>query len=154
METYSSFIRERGKFDEFSWTFLADSDGAAIMSEILYAFSKFARFLIDFGLVFVAESPIYYQNGKYYYPSDVPVGSQFPGGDFNPSKHFKRYKGLAALDVEDAKAAFFNESTRRLIQVTPEGMDYSMKLVEDINTRKQLLYNHNILTNPYNFTDL
>ena len=85
---------------------MADSDGAAIMSEILYAFSKFARFLIDFGLVFVAESPIYYQNGKYYYPSDVPVGSQFPGGDFNPSKHFKRYKGLAALDVEDAKATF------------------------------------------------
>ena len=54
----------------------------------------------------------------------------------------------------DAKAAFFEESTRRLVRVTVDGIEYSRKLVEDINVRKELLYKNNILTNPYNFTDL
>jgi hypothetical protein len=50
--------------------------------------------MIDFGLVYVAESPIYSQDGKYFYPSDPKI----PGTDFrvgmDPNKKFKRYKGL------------------------------------------------------------
>jgi len=33
-------------------------------------------------------------------------------------------------------------------------MDFAMKLVEDIDARKELLYDKNILSNPYNFKDL
>lgn len=110
--------------------------------------------MLDFQLVEIAQSPLFKQNGKYYYPSDIPTGSLFPGGDFDPNKPFKRYKGLGSLEQEDAYAAFFNESTRKFIKVTTEGIEYSMKLVEDINTRKALLYENNIITNPYNFTDL
>lgn len=133
---------------------MSDSDGGIIATELLYAISKFARFLLDFGLVYIAESPLFSQNGKYYYPSDIPVGSVFPGGDFDSNKYFKRYKGLGSLDLDDAKAAFFEESTRRLVRVTVDGIEYSRKLVEDIKVRKELLYKNNILTNPYNFTDL
>jgi len=50
--------------------------------------------------------------------------------------------------------SFYNPATRRLILVTEEGVDYSMKLNEDINERKKLLYNKGILSNPYNFTDI
>ena len=54
--------------------------------------------MIDFGLVYVAESPIYSQDGVYYYPSDPKI----PGTDFrvgmNPDKKFKRYKGLGSLE--------------------------------------------------------
>ena len=45
---------------------------------------------------------------------------------------------------------FFNPATRRLIQVTPEGLDYFMSLVEDIDVRKDLMINKGIISNPYN----
>ena len=70
------------------------NETVSIQNGLLYAFLKFARFMIDFGLVYVAESPIYSQDGVYYYPSDPKI----PGTDFrvgmNPDKKFKRYKGL------------------------------------------------------------
>jgi DNA gyrase/topoisomerase IV subunit B len=110
--------------------------------------------MIDFGLIFIAESPIYSQDGKYFYPSDPKI----PGTDFrvgmNPEKKFKRYKGLGSLDKEEVYDAFYNPNTRRLFQVVPDGDSFAMKLVEDINARKDLLYKKGILSNPYNFTDL
>ena len=66
----------------------------AIQNGLLYAISKFARFLLDFGLVYIAESPIFEQGGKYFYPSDPrQPGTQFPVG-LNPNKYFRRFKGL------------------------------------------------------------
>ena len=61
---------------------------------------------------------------------------------------------VGSLDKEEVYDAFYNHDTRRLFQVVPEGAGYAMKLVEDINERKNLLYQKGILTNPYNFTDL
>ena len=66
----------------------------AIQNGLLYAISKFARFLLDWGLVYISESPIYEQDGKYFYPSDPrQPGTQFPVG-LNQNKHFRRFKGL------------------------------------------------------------
>ena len=133
---------------------MADEDGLAIQNGLVYAFLKFARFMVDFGLIFVAESPIYSQDGVYYFPSDPKI----PGTDFrvgmNPERKFKRYKGLGSLDKEEVFDAFYNEKTRRLFQVVPDGSSYAMRLVEDIDARKSLLFEKGILSNPYNFTDL
>lgn len=132
----------------------ADPDGLAIQNGLTYAISKFARFLIDFGLVYIAESPEFIQGGKYYYPSDPKQpGTILPVG-MDPNKPYRHIKGLGSLNQGDVYNAFYNPATRRLIQLTPEGMDYSMGLVEDINNRKQLLRDKGILTNPYNFTDI
>jgi hypothetical protein len=49
--------------------------------------------------------------------------------------------------------AFYNPATRRLIQITPEGIDYFMSLVENIDTRKELLFNNGIIGNPFNLID-
>ena len=151
---HRSLERRLGESDEFSWTNLADEDGLAIQNGLLYAISKFARFLVDFGLVYISESPIYEQGGKYFYPSDPrQAGTQFPVG-LNQNKHFRRFKGLGSLDGSDVYDSFYNPATRRLIQVTPEGIDYSMRLVEDIDSRKKLLFDKGILSNPYGFSDL
>lgn len=132
----------------------ADEDGIAIQNALLYAIQKFARFMLEFGLIYVAESPIFEQDGKYYYPSDPRIpGTQFCVG-MNPNKHYRRFKGLGSLDRSDVYDAFYDETKRRLFRVTLEGGDFAMKLVEDIDARKQLLRDKNILTNPYNFTDL
>lgn len=126
----------------------------SIQKGILYTILKFARFMIDFGLVYIAESPIFEQGGKYFYPSDPRIpGSQFCVG-MDPSKKFRRFKGLGALERSDVYYSFFDKNTRRLIQVTPEYAEYAMGLVENIDNRKKLLYDKEILTNPYNFTDL
>lgn len=61
---------------------------------------------------------------------------------------------VGSLDGSDVYDSFYNPATRRLIQVTPDGIDYSMRLVEDIDSRKKLLFDKGILSNPYGFTDL
>ena len=61
---------------------------------------------------------------------------------------------VGALEKFDVYYSFFDPNTRRLIQVTPEYAEYAMGLVENIDNRKKLLYDKEILTNPYNFTDL
>lgn len=72
----------------------SDEDGLSIQKGILFTVAKFARFLIDFGMVWIAESPIFKQERNYYYPSDPrDPKTGFPVG-LNPKKPFKRFKGL------------------------------------------------------------
>lgn len=130
-----------------------DSDGSQIRAGILYCISKFARFMIDFGLVYYAQGPLFKQNGKFFYQSDIKPGNIFPDG-LDPSKGFLRFKGIGSIDVEDVSECYFNPGTRRLVQVTPENIDYAMSLTENIDTRKKLLFDAGIISNPYGFTDL
>lgn len=44
---------------------------------------------------------------------------------------------------------FFNPATSKLVQVTPEGIDYAMSLTEKIEVRKNLLIESGILSNPF-----
>lgn len=153
-EAYS-LIQKYSRYGKIIIATDADEDGYAIRNGLCYAFSKFARFIIEFGLLYVIESPIFEQGGTYFYPSDplIEPGQPFRVG-MNPAKHYRRFKGLGTLNASDVYDVFYDESKRRLFQIVPDGIDYAMKLVEDINARKQLLISKGILTNPYNFTDL
>ena len=105
-------------------------------------------------MIYQVLSPIFEQDGKNFYPGDpLQQGTTFPIG-LDPSKPFHRYKGLGALNKEKIYDIFYNPATRKLVQITPEGIDYSMKLTEDITERKKLLFDAGILSNPYNFTDI
>ena len=87
-------IKKHARYGKICIATDADEDGLSILNGLLYAISKFARFLLDFGLVYISESPIYEQDGKYFYPSDPrQPGTQFPVG-LNPNKYFRRFKGL------------------------------------------------------------
>lgn len=89
-----ALIKKYSRFGKIIIATDADSDGLAIQNGLLYAIQKFARFLIDFGLVYIIESPIFEQGGKYYYPSDQNIdGTTFKVGMI-PSKHYRRFKGL------------------------------------------------------------
>lgn len=46
--------------------------------------------------------------------------------------------------------AFYDQSKRRLIRVTPEGLERAQELVRNLDERKRLLSENGILTNPYN----
>lgn len=147
-------IKKYSRFGKVVLAVDADSDGSQIAKLLLYMFARFGRFLIDYGMVYQVLSPIFEQGDKKFYPNDpLQPGTTFPIG-LDPSKPFHRYKGLGAFNKDQIYDIFYNPATRRLIQVTPEGMDYAMKLSEDIGERKNLLVNAGIISNPYGFTDL
>lgn len=71
-----------------------DPDGDHIRILLLYLISKYARFLIDFGLVYIAQSPLYAQDGKYFYSNDpLQPGTPFPVGLDTSKKNWHRWKG-------------------------------------------------------------
>ena len=113
-------------------------------------------------MVYRAMSPLFRGYSKttgkltYYYPDDEFDSKTSMPKDLDTKRHYDRWKGLSSLSPETGEVydSFYNPATRRLILVTPEGIDYSKALNEDINKRKALLYDKGILSNPYNFTDL
>lgn len=147
-------IKKHARYGKIILNFDEDSDGSQIRSGMLYAIAKFARFMLDAGMIYYSMGPLFKQNNKFYFPTDIKPGEYFPSGDFDPKKPFLRYKGLGSLSKMDVYDAYFNPSTRKLVQVTTENLEYAMSLVEDINQRKNLLYSAGILSNPYGFTDL
>ena len=161
-EEAHEIIQKRSRYSKIIIATDSDSDGSAIFNEIIYLFSKFARFLIDHGMVYRALSPLFRGRSKttgkitYYYPDDPIDTSTTLPVDLDTSYHFDRWKGLGSLTPESGEVydAFYNPQTRRLIQITPEGLDYSRKLNENINERKKLLFDKGILSNPYGFDDL
>ena len=78
---------------------MADPDGDAIFNEIVYLFSKFARFLLDHHMVYRAMSPLFRGISKttgqltYYYPDDTFDSFGMPI-DLDTKHHFDRWKGL------------------------------------------------------------
>ena len=147
-------IKKYSRFGKIIISTDADSDGSQIAKLLLYMFAKFGRFLIDYGMVYQVISPIFEQGDKKFYPNDpLQPGTTFPIG-LDPSKPFHRYKGLGAFNKDQIYDIFYNPATRRLIQVTPKGIDYAMKLTENLDERKNLLVNAGIISNPYGFTDL
>lgn len=62
--------------------------------------------------------------------------------------------GSLTPETGEVYDSFYNPLTRRLVLVTPDGIDYSRGLNENIENRKKLLFDKGILSNPYNFTDL
>lgn len=66
--------------------------GSAITASLLSTLAKFSRYLIEFGLVYVAEAPLYEQNGKFFFTSDQDSNGNIPG--FDQSKPYQRFKGL------------------------------------------------------------
>lgn len=127
----------------------SDADGSIIAAQVIYCIYKFATFLIEAGMIYLADSPTFSQDGKYYYASDPTIDGEIPVG-IDTSRKYLRYKGLGSLDANDVTKVFFDENTRRFIQVTPEGAEYACSLVESLEDRKNLLQAHKILTNPFN----
>lgn len=151
-------IMKKSRFSKIIISCDPDPDGAFISNSILYLFSKFARFLIDFGLVYSVEVPVFIQEQRgaerFFYPSDPVIpGTILPVGmDLN--KKYVHIKGLGGLSREQVQKVFFDPNTRRLIRITPERMDRARELTENIIERKKLLIESGIISNPFNFTDL
>lgn len=86
-------IRRYSRYGKICIATDEDPDGDHIRILLLYLISKYARFLIDFGLVYIAQSPLYAQNGNYFYSNDpLQPGTPFPIG-LDTNKPWHRWKG-------------------------------------------------------------
>jgi len=93
-------IKQKSRYGKIVISCDADPDGDLIATELLYLFSKFARFMIELGLVYRAISPLWKGKSKttgkiqYYYPDDeYNVETGFPV-DMDEKCHYSRFKGL------------------------------------------------------------
>lgn len=101
----------------------ADSDGGLITSSVLATIAVHMTFLLNLGMVYVAESPLYEQGGKYIYPSDDE-------NLLDRKKPFTRFKGLGEINPDQAYDIFFNPKKRRLIKVIPDGSRKAIRFLE------------------------
>lgn len=93
-------IKQKSRYGKIIISSDADPDGDLIATELLYLFSKFARFMIELGLVYRAISPLWKGKSKttgkvqYYYPDDeYDIETGFPV-DMDEKCHYSRFKGL------------------------------------------------------------
>ena len=93
-ETYAE-IQKHARYGKIVIATDSDSDGSHISNLILYLFSKYARFLIDYGMVYILQSPLYEQNGKFWFPGDpMQPGTNLPVGLDIKKGHWRRWKGF------------------------------------------------------------
>jgi DNA gyrase subunit B len=122
----------------------SDVDGERINSMILGFIARKMTFLIDNGMTYIALAPLYHQGNTYVYPGEDPKSK------LDMSKAFKRYKGIGEINVAEAKDFYFDENKRNLIQVTSANLGYVFELLTMSSSRKDLMVNQGIITDPYN----
>jgi DNA gyrase/topoisomerase IV subunit B len=122
----------------------ADVDGLRIASLVSGIIAKKMPFLIREGMVYIVETPIYQQDGKYIYPSD-DVDKLL-----DRRRPFRRFKGLGELSIQDAKYTMLDPETRRLKQLTMEGAIEALEILTSTSARKELIINSGTLIDPYN----
>jgi DNA gyrase/topoisomerase IV subunit B len=121
----------------------ADPDGLRIASLILGFFAVKMTFMIREGMVYVLDSPLYKQGGKYIFPTD-DIESEL-----DRTKAFERYKGLGEIPQEDAEEVITGPQ-RRLIQINLDNVELALSLLTSTSARKDLMYTKKLLTDPYN----
>lgn len=109
----------------------ADIDGLKITALVLGCILRHMPFLIEMGMVYIADSPLYKQGDKYFYKGEEELLKK-------SKKPVKRYKGLGEMNSDEIGEVFF-EGNCRLIKVNMEGADYALRLITNKDARKDLM---------------
>jgi len=115
----------------------ADDDSFHIENLLLGLFGAHLSYLLEDGRVFLCETPLYKQNGKYFYPSDTKQP------DF--SKPLSRFKGIASLSQDDVHYSIIDPATRRLTQVTTENLKEALELIGSSKLKKEFMVKKKVL---------
>ena len=93
------------------------------------------RYLIDNGLVYILETPLYQdtRNNTYYYPGEESKV------DFG-SGRIRRFKGLGEFNADQFKDFAFNVDKRRLVKVTPDNLEDALDLIRNTQPKKNLMF--------------
>lgn len=116
----------------------ADPDGAVIAALVLGAIIHHLSFLIEAGVVYLAMTPLYLQDGKTYYLGEEDKV------DFN--RPLSRYKGLGETNSKQLKRWLLDPETRKLFKVTPSNMNYAKALLSNTDARRELMMDCGLVT--------
>ena len=108
----------------------ADDDGAHIQVLLLTFFYRFMRPLIEAGMLFIANPPLYALDfGKYkeYVATDEDLERRKK--EVKQSYKVQRFKGLGEMDADELYETTMNPETRSLIKVTIEDAALAEKRV-------------------------
>ena len=108
----------------------ADDDGAHIQVLLLTFFYRFMRPLIEAGMLFIANPPLYaldYGKYKEYVATDEDLEKRKQ--EVKQSYKIQRFKGLGEMDADELYETTMNPETRSLIKVTIEDAALAEKRV-------------------------
>ncbi|HET7321118.1 MAG TPA: DNA topoisomerase (ATP-hydrolyzing) subunit B [Longimicrobiaceae bacterium] len=132
----------------------ADVDGAHIRTLLLTFFFRQMRELIEQGMVYIAQPPLYaIRKGKqdHYAYSDAErdeVLARLRNGDGETKGiHIQRYKGLGEMNPEQLWKTTMDPSTRTILRVTLEDAVEADKIFdtlmgEDVDPRRAFIEEH------------
>jgi DNA gyrase/topoisomerase IV subunit B len=118
-----------------------DADGKNILALLIGNTGKFLRELVEAGMFYICDVPLYKQGGKFFRANDgLEQG-------FDKSKGFDRYKGLGSMDPDEIGMFAFG-AERRLIRITAEGLDAAMQMARASGPKRELMYEYGIVLEP------
>lgn len=109
----------------------ADPDGFNIRALVAGFFVTHLTFLVEAGLVYVLESPLYEQNGKFFYDKS--------DAGFDENKPYKRFKGLGSMNNDQAKQTLLDPQSRRLTKLTLSDPSMAKWILTSRQGRRELL---------------
>ena len=131
----------------------ADVDGAHITTLLLTFLFRFMRKLIEEGLVFLAQPPLYrVEKGKklWYAYSDSELEQTINAIGRDGTYKIQRYKGLGEMDAGQLWETTMDPSRRTLLRVTINDMEmyhetcqtFSILMGDEVEPRKNFILEH------------
>ena len=113
----------------------ADADGAQISNLILGALIYLIPEIVYAGRVYEVLSPLYEQEGKYYYELT----------EVNTRKNFERFKGLGSMNPDEVETTIVNPKTRRLRKITLDDRERILSIMQSSFEKKRIMLQHGII---------
>jgi DNA gyrase/topoisomerase IV subunit B len=121
----------------------ADADGFSIASLLLGMFLQHCPQLIELGIIYVANSPLYRVNDKLFY-----FGEEDKMNKYSQSikvKKFQRWKGLGEYSPDEINEFYFDENTRSLINITMGNIEIARSLLTSASAKRELMINKGLI---------